>query len=136
MSDEEEQTNEKRPRGRPAFVPTDEQRKQVEQYVAVGTTQAVIAEVMGFSIDTLQRHFRKEIDTAGEKASARVAGRLYAKAMEGDVTSMIFWLKTRAGWREKPPVGDKDNPYVVQNGDDASEIVQMMRQNKLKADKD
>ena len=36
-----------------------------------------------------------------QEANAAVAGTLYEKAKQGDTPSMLFWLKTRAGWREK-----------------------------------
>jgi hypothetical protein len=30
-----------------------------------------------------------------------VGGALFNKAKGGDTAAMIFWMKTRAGWREK-----------------------------------
>lgn len=79
----------------------DEQKaKMVEAMTAYGVTQTDIAAVLGCSTDTLQRHYRTELDTAIAKANSRIAERLYKKAMEGDTASMIFWLKTRARWAE------------------------------------
>lgn len=52
---------------------------------------------------TLRKHYRQELDFGHTKANARVAEFLYRKATtEGSqaVTAAIFWLKTRAGWRE------------------------------------
>ncbi len=43
-----------------------------------------------------------------------MASNLYSKAMAGDTTAMIFYLKTRGRWSEKPALGDSDNPLVVQ----------------------
>src|SRR5258706_10229402 len=36
------------------------------------------------------------------KANAQVAGFLFNAAKNGNVTAQIFWLKTRAKWRESP----------------------------------
>ena len=36
------------------------------------------------------------------KANAQVAGFLFNSAKNGNVTAQIFWLKTRARWRETP----------------------------------
>jgi hypothetical protein len=36
------------------------------------------------------------------KANAQVAGYLFNAAKNGNVTAQIFWLKTRAKWRETP----------------------------------
>lgn len=74
----------------------------------VGSRQEVIAEILGISVDSLQRHYRSELDTSREKANAAVGGALYKKAMSGDTASMIFWLKTRARWRETVDISNED----------------------------
>jgi hypothetical protein len=51
----------------------------------------------------LRRHYCKELDNGQTKANAKVAESLYRRATgEGReaVTAAIFWLKTRAGWKE------------------------------------
>ena len=59
----------------------------------------------GFGIDpkTLRRHYREELSQGHTKANAKVAENLFRKAT-GDgsesVTAAIFWLKTRARWKE------------------------------------
>jgi hypothetical protein len=98
----------KHPGGRPPHVPTDATRQTVALHATVGTRQEVIAEILGISTDSLQRHYRSELDTSREKANAAVGGALYKKAMSGDTASMIFWLKTRARWRETVDISNED----------------------------
>jgi len=86
--------------GRAPFKPSDEQRAAVYQYAAVGVPQDIIGKLLGFSLDTLEKYFRDELDMAGPDATARVAGTLWKKAMDGDTASAIFWMKTRGGWRD------------------------------------
>jgi hypothetical protein len=74
----------------------------------------VISRELGISEDTLQKHYRDELDEAASRGVANVASNLYSKAMAGDTTAMIFYLKTRGRWSEKPALGDSDNPLVVQ----------------------
>ena len=65
--------------------------------------EAEIAGVIGIDAKTLRKHYRHELDHGHIKANARVAENLYRKATgEGReaVTAAIFWLKTRAGWKE------------------------------------
>ena len=88
--------------------PTDATRQTVSLHATVGTRQEVIAEILGISVDSLQRHYRSELDTSREKANANVGGALYKKAMSGDTASMIFWLKTRARWRETVDISNED----------------------------
>jgi hypothetical protein len=98
----------KHPGGRPAHQPTEATRQTVSLHATVGTKQDVIAEILGISVDSLQRHYRAEIDTSREKANASVGGALFKKAMGGDTTAMIFWLKTRARWRETLDISNED----------------------------
>jgi hypothetical protein len=44
----------------------------------------------------------EELDLGETKANAQVAGFLFAAAKSGNVTAQIFWLKTRARWKETP----------------------------------
>ena len=52
---------------------------------------------------TLRLHYPDELATGGTKANSKVAESLYRKAI-GDghqsVAAAIFWLKTRAHWKE------------------------------------
>ena len=68
-----------------------------------GVPEIDIAGVIGIDPKTLRKHYRAELDHGHVKANVRVAGNLYRKATgEGReaVVAAIFWLKTRAGWRE------------------------------------
>jgi hypothetical protein len=70
-----------------------------------GIPQPDIAAVVGISPRTLRKYYAEELATATAKANAKVAETLYRKATNADitgptVTAAIFWLKTRAGWRE------------------------------------
>lgn len=91
---------------RPSFQPTDEQRKLVEQFAAFGIPVEemtnLVTDKNGKPIDekTLRKHFKAELETGRVKANAKVAMTLYSKALSGDTTAMIFWLKTRARWKE------------------------------------
>ena len=42
------------------------------------------------------------------EANAVIAGCLFAAAKAGNIAAMIFWMKTRARWREQPPANDPD----------------------------
>lgn len=87
---------------KPPFEPTEDERKLVEQMSAVGIPHESIALVVRDGIDdkTLRKHFRSELDTAKVKANAKIGGRLFNKAMAGDTAALIFWCKTRMGWKE------------------------------------
>ncbi len=83
--------------------PTEATRAQVEALAGVaGFRHAEIATFLGVSEKTLRKHYAAELRRATVTAVAKVAETLFQKAVNGDVTAMIFWLKTRAGWSDKP----------------------------------
>ena len=88
--------------GRRAHQPDPAQRKQVETLAAYGIPEANISRVVGIDPKTLRKHYRDELDLGETKANAQVAGFLFNAARNGNVTAQIFWLKTRARWREVP----------------------------------
>jgi hypothetical protein len=66
------------------------------------------------SPNTLRKYFATELKTGLLKANTKIARRLFEKADGGDTTAMIFWLKTRARWREKhDPTEDEGTPDSV-----------------------
>lgn len=80
---------------------------------AYGVAQDDIATVLDIDPKTLTKYYRKELDTAAAEANTKVAGALFSSAL-GDpdkgippnVTAQIFWLKTRARWKEAKDPGD------------------------------
>lgn len=85
----------------------------VKAMVGYGVPEADICHVItnpqtGKPLDakTLRKHFREELDTGATMANAKVAESLYNQATKGSgagaVTAAIFWLKTRARWKEAP----------------------------------
>lgn len=87
------------------LMPTDEQRRLVKAMASFGVPHDDIAVVVRCSPPTLRKRFREELDVATIEANARVAQCLYQQAVTpGNIAATIFWLKARAGWREKHQV--------------------------------
>jgi hypothetical protein len=85
---------------------------------AYGIPEADIATVIAIDPKTLRRHYRRELDTGHIKANTRVAEFLFRKATTDGhqcVTAAIFWLKTRARWKETAVEEPKapDYPTVI-----------------------
>jgi len=88
--------------GRRAHQPDPAQRKQVQTLAAYGVPETDISRVVGIDPKTLRKHYRDELDLGETRANAQVAGFLFKAASNGNVTAQIFWLKTRARWKETP----------------------------------
>ena len=103
-----------------AHEPTDANRQAVQLHATVGTTQAMIADILGIDDKTLRLHYRVELNQAKSKANATIGGALYNKAKGGDTAAMIFWMKTQAGWREK-----QDIDHTVKVEDDGGAFARL-----------
>ena len=70
-----------------------------------GLTDEQIAHNMGISINTLNKwkqrfaQIRQALKVGHEQANFIVEGELFKKAVKGNTTAMIFWLKNN--WRDK-----------------------------------
>lgn len=69
-----------------------------------GISAGAIADILGVGEDELRKDYSSELDRSAIKGNARVAESLFRKATgdgHGAVLAAIFWLKTRARWKEK-----------------------------------
>jgi len=86
--------------GRKPHKPTDTNRQLISLHATVGTPRAIIADIIGIDEKTMRKYYREELDQATAKANATIGGALFNKAKNGDTAAQIFWMKTRARWRE------------------------------------
>ncbi len=104
---------------------TPDKKERVREFVSFGVTQEEIATYLGIDVKTLYKYYRQELDSGAIEANAKVARSLFHKAViDKDPASMMFWLKTKAKWREK----DKD--------DDVNKSLVELLQIALEAKKD
>jgi len=88
---------------------TDAQKAEVETLAAVLTAEQV-ADYFGIGRRTFYSMMERDEEIAAryKKGKARAIGAiaqgLINKARSGDTTSMIFFLKTQAGWRERAEI--------------------------------
>jgi hypothetical protein len=91
---------------RKAFVVNEVLRERVRHLAGLGLPQDDIAEIIGCAPKTLRKRFRDELDRGVAEANATISGSLFASAKGGNVAAQIFWLKTRAHWREQKAADD------------------------------
>lgn len=94
---------------RPFITLTQDQKAEVETLAAVLTAEQV-ADYFGIARRTFYSMMQRDEEIAAryKRGKARAIGviaqGLINKARSGDTTSMIFFLKTQAGWRETTQV--------------------------------
>src|SRR4051794_13325687 len=84
------------------YCATDEQWRMVKAMAGYGVPHEGIAVMLDIDPKTLRRHYRQELDRGSVEATAKVAQSLFQMAtVDKNVAAAIFWMKARAGWREK-----------------------------------
>lgn len=73
-------------------------RELVTALAGFGATPAEIGRLLKVPERVVLRDFEDEIDNAGVRVNAQVAGFLYTAAKNGNVSAQMFWLRARAGW--------------------------------------
>ena len=96
--------------GRPPHLPNGDTRNKVFMLSTVGTRHEDIATVLNISADTLTKYYHDELAKGRIEANASVAETLFKQAKEGNTTAMIFWLKSRAKWKETSQHEISGNP--------------------------
>jgi hypothetical protein len=96
----------KHPGGRPKWIPTPKDILKAEELAARGLTKEQIAHYLCISYDTLNERTKEiaEFSDAIKRGQAfgieKIANSLFETALSGNVTAQIFYLKSRAGWKE------------------------------------
>jgi hypothetical protein len=109
------------------FEPTDEQRRTVRAMSGYGVPQDDIATLLEIDPKTLRKHLRRELERGSIEATAKVGQSLFRMATEGgSVAAAIFWMKARAGWREKHEVTFRQDVPVEQLSD--SDLDRLIRE--------
>lgn len=113
-------TQPKKKRGQPPHKPTDENHQKVRKYSALGIPQESIAKQLKICVETLHKYYDDDIFMGQIDANASVAGSLFNNATKNNnVTAQIFWLKSRAKWKEFDPRDEaegNDNVITIING--------------------
>ena len=123
MLKDEEQAEQPRKRGRPAWIPTEETIEQVEKFASMGMTQQQIADALDIHISTLMDkknefiEFADAIKRGQAKGVAFVTSKLFAKISAMDTASIIFYLKCKGGYSESSDLN------ITSNGSNKVEVI-------------
>src|ERR1700730_9071214 len=79
---------------RTAFVVNDALREKVRHLAGLGVPQGDIGKDIACAPHPLRTRFGDELDRGVAESNATISGFLFAAAKAGNITAMIFWLKT------------------------------------------
>lgn len=90
------------------YEPDARTAHDVKTLAGVGVQHVHIAAKFGISVNTLRKYYKRELDAGKAEAIADAATRLFKKVQEDNLTAIIFYLKTQAGWSEKLDLSNTD----------------------------
>jgi hypothetical protein len=96
---------------------------EVARLAGLGLYEKQICEALGISVRTLERRkhngdFQAALARGKSKAIAQVSNALFELCKEGNVTAIIWYEKTRAGFSDHLTLsGDAENPLMVATRD-------------------
>jgi hypothetical protein len=80
-------------------------RDEVRKLAAIGATLKMIGEHFGVSHDSIERHFRNELQEGRSSGQLRALGRVYQKGVvDGETRSLELFLINQCGWSGKPQI--------------------------------
>lgn len=98
--------------GNPPFEPTEEQRLQVRTLAKVCSIP-MITQVTGLKKDVLHKYFQRDLDLGKAEAVATIGAKLLEKAMGGNLTAMIFFLRTQGKWNTRVELANPDGTPLM-----------------------
>lgn len=105
--------------------PSEKTRNEVRTLAGFGARDEDIATYLGITRPTLYKYYKDELKLGSVQANAAIAETLYRIAKAGNPSACMFWLKTRAGWRETQKVelsGDSEHPVEIKHNYDLSKL--------------
>lgn len=94
--------------GAPHHEPTDLSRRCVMIARAMRIKADVIAQHLGISRDTLDRHYRAEIDKGKIMVDMLCGQALVTNIEKGDMTAIKFYMINQMGFKEKSEIDVKN----------------------------
>lgn len=114
----EETAKKKRKRGRPKFEPSQDLRDAIKGMAGLRMPLEDIATWAGQSVQTIRKHFKKELRMGPIEANAQIAQSLYDKAISnqpGAISAATLLANIWLGWKPEkdtlvPTANSNDQP--------------------------
>ena len=90
--------------GRKAIRRDPKLAEQIQAMRQYGTSIEDVSRAVGISVPTLRKLYANELEKGAALANIAVGKKLFERCMAGDAAALIYWTKTRMGWKETQKV--------------------------------
>jgi hypothetical protein len=100
----------------------------IEQLAAQGCTQEQISLALGMGAHFISHQKEKDeklvlaLESGTAKGIVKITGALFNKGVNGDLGAMIFYLKNKAGWKDRVDMEATVNNYYMEGRKEAKDI--------------
>lgn len=91
-------------------------KEAIQIMTSLGVTKPVMAKMLGLSLKKLNKDFEHELEYGKDMLTTRITSALIQKALHGNVTAQMFFLKTKAGFRETDKTDVPDAERLALSG--------------------
>lgn len=99
----------------PAFVPTIDQRNAIKALASYETPVHIMAGALNISVQTLYKHFAKDMKEGRAHIEARIGNSVVREALAGNMTAARMWL---VSWGHPNWKAAKDTAATAQRAQD------------------
>jgi len=93
--------------------PTIKTKSKVEGFVCAGFNQQQIATYLDISVDTLYKHYKKELTETHMNKTMTLSNAVFKDALSGDKQQREFWLRTQGKWANAKPREEKERDEKI-----------------------
>jgi hypothetical protein len=98
---------------RPRYVVTLEDHLHVRDLASFGMSEADIANQLKLPLETVNRIFKRALQTGGATGREQALRQLYDLAVSGkNLPALLFWIKARCGWRDTGKPDEQPTKFV------------------------
>ena len=83
-------------------------KEAIAMLTAAGVTKTAMAQILGMSTNRLNKDFAHELEYGADMLKTRIVNAIVKKALDGNMTAALFFMKAKGGWREANPNDPQD----------------------------
>lgn len=89
-------------------------RESIQVMIAAGVKKSAVARLLGMTPANLSNNYHTEMEYGSDILTTRMVNILVQKGLDGNVPAIIFYLKSKAGWKEadKSDLQDADRAAI------------------------
>ncbi len=105
--------------------PREEVARQIALLTAIGTPHGHVAALLRMSLDTIYKHYQRELDLGAAECAAVVGGKIFEAAKRGEQWACTLWAVRRMKWRESSALDENAEKILAAQQETAAQLAEL-----------